>query len=131
MRFDSVSDVRTVSSTNPVCFLKMGRIFSWMVLATSWVFPDLLVISTTRVNILRSFRWLRVKGTRRERNGGNDLSVFESYGTPPLAEGQLPKFGAEIPRPLNRSREGWHCYPSGRSGDTCARCGRDNTGGWR
>ena len=50
-RFGSMSETITVSSTNPVCLFKMGRTLSSMLLQSSRAFPDLLVISTTRVNM--------------------------------------------------------------------------------
>jgi hypothetical protein len=43
---------------------------------------------------MRSFRSVRGERNPSRRSDGKDLSVFASYGTPALAEGQLPKYGA-------------------------------------
>src|SRR6266581_109578 len=58
-----MSEVKTVSSTKPLCFLRIGRTFSWIVFARSCDFPVLVVISTTRVNI-----HVLLSLTRSERN---------------------------------------------------------------
>src|ERR1700733_5144224 len=57
MRSGSVSERRTLSPTNPGCFLSIGSTFSWMALASSCVFPVLAMISTIRVNMAHSFRF--------------------------------------------------------------------------
>src|SRR6266481_6091178 len=50
-RLSSLSETRTVSSTKPFCFFRIGSTFSLMVLASSRAFPDLGVTSTVRVNM--------------------------------------------------------------------------------
>src|SRR5262249_11421580 len=44
-------ETRTISSTKPRCFFKIGTAFSLMRSASSCAFPDLHLISTMRVNI--------------------------------------------------------------------------------
>jgi hypothetical protein len=64
-------------------------------LASSFALPDLLVISTARVNMYALLSWLRVKGTRRRRDGRMDFALGVG-STLRLAGnwGQLPKYGA-------------------------------------
>src|SRR5260370_41804917 len=83
MRCGSVSEVRTVSSTNPVCFFKMGRTFSLMVFASSLAFPDLALISTTRVNIGLLLSSVKVlKGTFAAGRGDGLVFIGLKYVTP-------------------------------------------------
>src|SRR5207253_7858487 len=50
-RSPSSSETRTISSTKPLCFFKIGTAFSLMVLESSLALPALLVSSTKRVNM--------------------------------------------------------------------------------
>src|ERR1700720_568069 len=93
MRVDSVSETRTASSTNPACFFRMGRTLSLMVSLSSRAFPGLQVSSTTLVYTRGApFVRLEVKGTRRGATTEMTCRCFDSYGTPALAEGQLPQY---------------------------------------
>ena len=47
------------ASANPGCFFRIGTILSLMVLESSFALPCLLTNSTTRVNMMRSFRSAR------------------------------------------------------------------------
>src|SRR5712691_6032189 len=50
-RFGSVSDTKRVSSTNPVCFFRIGSTLSLIMVESSRAFPDLVATSTMRVNM--------------------------------------------------------------------------------
>jgi hypothetical protein len=83
-----VSDAKTVSSTNPACFLRIGSTLSLMVFESSRAFPDLLVSSTTLVYVGTLLSVADVKGTSR---GLRDLACFVEWEqpTPVVSRGQL------------------------------------------
>jgi hypothetical protein len=99
MRFGSVSETRTVSSMNPVCFFRIGRTFSWIAFASSLAFPDLALISTTRVNIGCSLHWLEGERNLRRRARRRTVFVCTKHATPLRLMGQLPGIGAETRLP--------------------------------
>src|SRR6266851_1881178 len=102
-RLDSVSETKTVSSTNPVCFFRMGRTLSLMVSQSSLAFPGLVVNSTIRVYMgtLLSVG----KQSERNRRSARRVSTLGECPkhTPVPFQGQVPKNGATTPgngRPL-------------------------------
>ena len=66
-----------------------------MVFASSLAFPDLVLISTTRVNIGCSLIGYRVKGTFAAGRGDGLVFVCTKHATPLRLMGQLPGMVAE------------------------------------
>src|SRR5258708_21663374 len=84
-RFGSVSDIKRVSSANPVCLFRIGSTLSLMRVARSLAFPGLVVTSTVRVNMEDSFCAVLTDNARGYRSkltgcGGESLGWSRSCG---------------------------------------------------
>src|SRR6266852_7955214 len=95
-RLDSVSETKTVSSTNPACFFRIGRTLSLMVSQSSLAFPALVLNSTIRVYM---GTLLSVGNSERNRHSARLVSTLGECPkrTPVPFQGQVPENGATTP----------------------------------